>query len=137
MGKFIKIAVVGLIILCILAVFSSAGIRSMESGARERPDTSVGQSLPYTLAKLSYYTLRYNMAKDIYETNIGKWPHHPKNVDAEFRIAMCLEKLGEYEAAVQAYDSFAIEYGDDNRADAAMNRSAKIKAVQLNKPFGD
>lgn len=137
MGKFIKIAIVGVVILGILMVFSSAGIRSMESWARERPDTSVGQSLPYTLGKLSYYTFRYSLAKDIYETNIAKWPDHPDNVDAEFRIAMCFEKLGEYQQAVVAYDAFSITYGEDKRADMARTRSTKIKAVQLNDPFGD
>ena len=112
-------------------------IRRMENWARERPDTSVGQSFPYTLAKLAYYTIRYDLAKDIYQTNIDTWPDHPNNVDAKFRIGMCLEKLGDYNAAVRAFDDFALEYPDDSRANAAMGRSAKIKAIQLDNPFAE
>lgn len=137
MGKFIKFTIFGVIILAILMVFSSAGIRRMESWARDRPDTSIGQSLPYTLGNVAYFTFRYNLARDILEKNVQTWPNHPKNTDADFRIAMCYEKLGKYNEAVAAYDAFALEHGSDSRAGSAMNRSAKIKAVQLDQPFGD
>ena len=137
MGRFIKITVAGLLVLAILMVFSQAGIRRMETWARERPDSSVGQSLPYTLGSIAYFTFRYELAKDILETNIDTWPNHTKNTDAEFRVAMCLEKMEEFPAAVEAFEAFALEYGGDPRADSAMNRAAKIKAVQLNNPFGD
>lgn len=131
MGKLIKWVVIGVGLVGILMVFSSPGIRSMESWARERPGTSVGLRLPYTLGSIAYFTFRYNMALDIYEKNISTWPDHPKNTDAEFRVAMCLEKLERYEEAVAAYDAFAVEHGEDTRAEAAINRSTKIKAVQL------
>ena len=137
MGRFIKITVAGLVILALLMVFSQAGIRRMETWARERPDSSVGQSLPYTLGSIAYFTFRYELAKDILQTNVDAWPTHPKNTSAEFRIAMCFEKMEEYPAAVAAYEAFALKYGGDPRADSAVNRAGKIKAVQLNNPFGD
>jgi len=135
MGKFIKIAIVGVILLGILMVFSTPGIRKMEDWARERPDTSIGQSLPYTLGAIAYYTFRYDLSKDIYETNMATWPDNPANADAAFRIAMCLEKLGQYQAAVAAFEDFAVRYADDKRVDAAISRAGKIKAVQLDQPF--
>ncbi len=136
MGKFVKFAVAGVILLVIYIVFSTAGLRRMEAWARERPDTSVGQSLPYTLGNLAYFTFRYSVCKDIFEENVATWPNHPKNASAYFRIAMALEKMGQYGESVAAYEAFALRYPNDPRADSALSRAGKIKAVQLDDPFG-
>ena len=109
MGRFIKIAIAGLALLGILTVFSSAGIRSMEAWARDKPDTSMGISMPYRLGGLAYYTFRYELARDIYETNLDTMPDNPRIVHADFRVAMCLEKLGRFDEAVARYDNFAIQ----------------------------
>jgi len=137
MGRLIKFGVYGIIALVLLAVFSTPALRSMEQYARDRKDTSLGQSLPYTLGGIAYLTFRYSLAKDIYEKNLDMWPDHPKRADAYYRIAQCDEKLGNYSQAVAEFDQFALEFPTDNRAENARRRSSSIKAVQLDNPFGD
>lgn len=137
MGKLVRITIVGVIVLAILMVFSSQGIRAMDKWARDRKDTTIGNTLPYNLAAISYYTLRYKLAEELYKKNLEMWPAHPKTPTAEFRIAKCEEKLGNYREAVGRYEAFALDHPDDSRADAARNLATKIKAVKLDQPFGD
>ncbi len=83
----------------------------------------------YLLGTSAYLTFRYNLAIDIIERNLKDFPYDHAAVDAEYRRAVCYEKLGKYDKAIQLYEDFLIRFPKDKRYMSIQNKIAKLKAL--------
>ncbi|RJP21931.1 MAG: hypothetical protein C4520_09030 [Candidatus Abyssobacteria bacterium SURF_5] len=124
-----------ILVLAILAVVLYGGCNTQsilwaESVLRkDNPNFAMTPNFCYMFANLAYMTFRYQLAIDITERNLKEFPYSSSAENAEFRRAVCYEKLGRYDMAIQHYEDFLIDHPKSSRYQSIENKLAKLKAL--------
>ena len=101
------------------AVLSTPGLLKIEQIFRENNSSHpLTPRMCYLTANLAYWTLRYELAAEMYDKNIREFPYFSGRKDAEFRRARAYEKSGDYSRAIALYEDFLLEYPKDRRHDS-------------------
>jgi tetratricopeptide (TPR) repeat protein len=95
----------------------------------KNPKLAATPKVCYLLGTSAYLTFRYNLAIDIIERNLKDFPYDPAAIDAEYRRAVCNEKLGKYDKAIELYETFLLDHPKDKRYERIQNKVAKLKAL--------
>jgi len=96
---------------------------------KENPNFNMTPRICYFLGNISYMTFRYQLALDIIERNLQDFPYNSGAQNARYRQAVCYEKLGKYDRAIQLYEDFLLDYPKTKRYDQVSNKVAKLKAL--------
>jgi tetratricopeptide (TPR) repeat protein len=125
-----KILVVMILALIIYAGCNSQAILWAENALRkENPNFSMTPRFCSVLGNVAYLTFRYQLATDIIERNLHDFPYAGNTEDAHYRRAVCYEKMGKYDRAIQLYEDFLLNFPKSNRYDSTRNKIAKLKAL--------
>jgi tetratricopeptide (TPR) repeat protein len=125
-----KILAVVVLSLIFYAGCNTQMILKAESVLRnENPNFSMTPRLCYFLGNLAYLTFRYQLAIDITERNLHDFPYDSGIDDAQYRRAVCYEKLGKYQQAIQLYEDYLLEHPKSSRYISIQNKLAKLKAL--------
>lgn len=108
---------------------SSAILKADNFLRKDNPNFSMTPKLCFFLGNLAYLTFRYQLAIDIIERNLHDFPYASEVPDAQYRRAVCYEKLGNYKKAIQLYEDYLLTYPKSNRYQSIENKLAKLKAL--------
>jgi tetratricopeptide (TPR) repeat protein len=100
---------------------------------KENPGFTMTPGLCYFLGNLAYMTFRYQLAIDITERNLQDFPYNPNLENAQYRRAVCYEKLGQYDKAIKFYENFLLDHPKSNRYQSIENKLAKLRALYQQK----
>ncbi len=95
----------------------------------QNPNLSLTPKICYLLGDVAYLTFRYQLAIDIIKRNLKDFPYEPGAEDAEYRLAVCYEKLGNYNEAIGLYENFLLDHPKSVRYESTQNKVAKLKAL--------
>ena len=95
----------------------------------QNPNLSLTPKVCYLLGDVAYLTFRYQLAIDIIKRNLKDFPYDPGAEDAEYRLAVCYEKLGNYNEAIALYENFLLDHPKSVRYESIQNKVAKLKAL--------
>lgn len=110
---------------------STSSILSTDSFFRiDNPQFSMTPDACYFLADISYMTFRYDLARQLFERNITDFPYNSGRIDAEYRRALCYEKLGDYSRAIQLFEDFLLDHPKDRRYESVRDRLAKLRVIK-------
>ena len=130
LGQWKKIVFIVVLAGIIYAGCNTQGILRQEKFFREKnPNLALTPKVCYFLGNISYLTFRYKLALNIIERNLKDFPYAPGRVDAEYRRAICYEKLGNYDKAITLYENFLLDYPKDNRYKSIQSKATKLKAL--------
>ncbi len=114
-------------------VYGSCNTQTMlktETFFREKnPNLALTPKVCYFLGNVAYMTFRYKLAIDIIDRNLKDFPYAGGATQAEYRRAVCYEKLGDYVKAIQLYEDFLLAHPKDNKYQSIENKLAKLKAL--------
>jgi tetratricopeptide (TPR) repeat protein len=128
--KWFKILVIFLIAFIIYAACNTQGILATENYFRvENPKLAMTPRVCYVLGTAAFRSFRYQLAIDIINRNLKDFPDEKAAVSAEYRRAVCYEKLGEYETAIKLYEIFLYNNPKDNRYMSVETKIAKLRAL--------
>lgn len=97
------------------------------------PNSAMTPTVCYFLGNLAYLTFRYQLALDITDRNLHDFPYNAGVENAQYRRAVCYEKLGQYDKAIQLYENFLLDHPKSNRYQSIENKLAKLKAMHQQK----
>ncbi len=129
MLRLVKILFFLAFVFFILSLFPSS-INWAEDFLDRFSDKSWAGSGYYQLANHCYRTLRFARALELYEKALSKYPEHPMAPLAQFRKAVCLEKIKRYREAISAYREFIRKYPDHPLSVQAKNSLRKLEELQ-------
>ena len=125
-----RILIIFVIALLFYAGCGTKGMLSTEKFFREKnPKLSVTPKICYMLGTSAFRTFRYQLAINIIDRNLKDFPYESAAVSAEYRRAVCYEKLGEYNKAISLYERFLYDHPKDNRYKSIQSKVAKLKAL--------
>jgi tetratricopeptide (TPR) repeat protein len=109
---------------------NTQGILATEKFFRvENPKLSITPKVCYLLGNAAFRSFRYQLAIDIIDRNLKDFPYERAAKNAKYRRAICYEKLGNYDMAIELYKEFLLEYPKDNRQKAILSKVAKLQAL--------
>jgi outer membrane protein assembly factor BamD (BamD/ComL family) len=123
-----------LVIFIIAAVFYGAcntkGILVTENFFRvKNPKLGVTPNVCYMLGTAAFRSFRYKLAIDIIDRNLKQFPYKGAAQSAEYRRAVCYEKLANYDMAIAKYEEFMYRHPKDNRYKSIQTKVVKLKAL--------
>lgn len=123
-----------LTIFIIAGVFYGAcntqGILATEEFFRvKNPKLSITPNVCYMLGTAAFRSFRYKLAIDIIDRNLKQFPYKSAAKNAEYRRAICYEKLANYNKAIQLYEKFLYDYPKDNRYKSVQSKVVKLRAL--------
>ena len=125
-----KLLVIFITIAVLYAGCGTGGMLSTEKFFREdNPNLGLTPTICFMLGTSAYMTLRYKLAIEITERNLKDFPYAGAVPNAEYRRAICYEKLGEYSTAISLLEDFLLKYPRDNRYNSIASKVAKLKAL--------
>jgi tetratricopeptide (TPR) repeat protein len=125
-----KLLAIFIVVILIYAGCGTSGMLTTEKFFREdNPNLGLTPRVCFLLGVSAYMTLRYRLAIDITDRNLKSFPYDRAVPNAEFRRAICYEKLGEYKTAISLYEDFLFKYPKDNRYNSIISKVAKLRAV--------
>ncbi|GAB4336796.1 MAG: hypothetical protein Kow0099_09910 [Candidatus Abyssubacteria bacterium] len=125
-----KILLLVIVVAVLYGGCSTQGILKTEKLFREdNPKMALSPKICYTLGTMAYMTFRYQLAIDIINRNLRDYPYEPAAEDAEYRRAVCYEKLGQYDTAIQLYENFMFDHPKSKRLESILNKVSKLKAL--------
>jgi tetratricopeptide (TPR) repeat protein len=95
----------------------------------KNPELALTPKVCYLLGDIAYLTFRYQLAIDIIKRNLKDFPYQPGAEDAEYRLAVCYEKLGNYDEAISLYENFLLDHPQTRRYESTENKISKLKAL--------
>lgn len=95
----------------------------------DNPNLALTPKMCYFLGNLAYLTFRYNLAIQIIDRNLKDFPYEDSALKAEFRRAVCYEKLGDYAKAIHLYEDYLLTHPKDHKYQLIQNKIAKLKAL--------
>jgi len=113
--KTILIAVLVLVILAPLLLFSNWGMAMIENLACRSAPKEWAASLQLKCAQIYGVSLRSKKQLQALSRFLDTFPKHPRRGYARYMIAVCLERDLEVsgDVTIQAYGDFLDEFGDD------------------------
>lgn len=109
---------------------NTGGILATEEFFRvKNPKLSLTPKVCYLLGTAAFRSFRYKLAIEIIDRNLKDFPYEKAAVAAKYRRALAYEKLGQYDKAISLYESFLIDYPNDNRYKSILSKVAKLKAL--------
>jgi tetratricopeptide (TPR) repeat protein len=94
-----------------------------------KPDVvQLRESDPYLAADAAFFENDCGKAVGLYRKAIQEKADSDRAADAYYRIAKCLEDLGQKADAIKAYDMFADKYPSDSKVRMARERSEYLRA---------
>lgn len=101
-----------------------------ETFFREKnPNLALTPKVCYFLGNQAYMTFRYKLAIEIIDRNLKGFPYDDGALKAEYRRAVCYEKLGDYAKAIHLYEDYLLAHPKDNKYQSIQNKIAKLKAL--------
>jgi len=93
----------------------------------DNPNLALTPKVCYLLGNAAYLTFRYHLAIEIIDRNLQNFPYAPGAVNAEYRRAVCYQKIGDYENAIKLFEDFLFAHPRDKRYESIRNRIVKLK----------
>jgi len=129
-GQWKKILFIAIIAAVLYGGCNSQSILWAEGVMRkENPDFNMTPKVCYFLGDLAYMTFRYQLAADIMERNLKDFPYAAGADNAQFRRAVCYEKLGKYAESIQMYENFLNDHPKSKRYKSIQSKVAKLRAL--------
>ena len=104
-------------------------LKTEEIFRTQNPNLSLTPKVCYLLGNVAYLTFRYQLAIDIIKRNLKDFPYASGAEDAEYRLAVCYEKLGNYTEAISLYENFLLDHPQSERYQSTENKVSKLKAL--------
>lgn len=95
----------------------------------ENPNLALTPKMCYFIGNIAYLTFRYKLAIEVIDRNLKDFPYADGAVKAEFRRAVCYEKLGDYAKAIHLYEDYLLAHPKDHKYQSIQNKIAKLRAL--------
>jgi len=106
----------------VMAGRSAEGISRFEAFLQEYPQGSYAPNAEYWIGEGLYAQGKYREALEQFRKVDASYPQHHKNADALLKTGMCLSRLGDREAAGQAYSQLLARFPKSEAARLARSR---------------
>lgn len=106
----------------VMAGRSAEGISRFEAFLQEYPQGSYAPNAEYWIGEGLYAQGKYREALAQFRKVEASYPQHHKNADALLKTGMCLSRLGDKEAAGQAYSQLLVRFPKSEAARLARAR---------------
>jgi len=99
--------------------------------AFRQPDRPWAPGVVFGAARIWMVLQQPRIARSILEAGLQRFPRYPHRDAATYRIALCYEREGQRESAIQWYDAFLKQWPHHPWADQARHRKALLEAENL------
>jgi len=114
----------------IIFLFTPMAVSMFQGQITQHAKAKWAPMAQYQLGNLCFWTIRYGPALQCYNLLLDRYPGHPrKRATSMFRVAICHERLRQYEAAIRAYERLVAAYPNNKNAGHAEGQLKKLREV--------